>query len=314
MVRTIQLSKGISDQSTPDVPNRSSRHQVLAQSAQYNSLTVIHPSTQPSLSLLRYFGYSTDDPTEEHPLYAHLKTLTWLQLLDPEADALCNEPAVIPDAELAKMKSGKRGSYYRKRRRWQRINSVIEETRAGGFDGCVIASHMKAQSILRHLVPLVRGGGQIAVYSPTIEPLTELMDLYSRDRKGGFVRRMQQHGKGANETTIDVDDFPLNPTLLLNPMLQTTRVRQWQVLPGRTHPLMTGRGGAEGFIFTAVRVHPASGKVEARGKFCKRRKIDDSQDKASGQLSVEAMETERKDMQNGDKPDRVAEGIESASS
>ena len=299
------IAKSPSELSTTEAPNRSSRHQILAQSAKYNSLTVIHSSTQPNLSLLRYFGYATEDPNEEHPLYTNLKTLTWLQFLDPVSDALCNEPAVIPDAELAKMKSGRRANYYRKRRRWQRINSVVEETRAGGFDGCVIASHMKAQGILRHLVPLVRGGGQIVVYSPTIESLTELMDLYSRERKTGFVRRMQQQRKDPNETTVDAEDFPLNPTLLLNPMLQTTRVRHWQALPGRTHPLMTGRGGSEGFIFTAVRVHPASGKVEARGKFGKKRKIDDLQEQsgkmmASAQLSDEVMETEQKEMQNGE--------------
>jgi tRNA (adenine-N(1)-)-methyltransferase non-catalytic subunit len=292
------IVKVTSEQSTPEAPNRSSTHQILAQSAQYNTLTVVHPSSQPNLSLLRYFGYVAEDPNEEHPLYTNLKTLTWLQLLNHEADALCNEPTVIPDAELAKMKISKRGNYYRKWRRWQRINSVIEETKAGGFDGCVIASHMKAQSILKHLVPLVRGGGQIVVYSPTIEPLTELIDLYSRERKGAFVRQMQQQGKDADETKVDRDDFPLNPTLLLNPMVQTTRVRHWQALPGRTHPLMTGRGGAEGFIFTAVRVHPASGKIEARGKFAKKRKIDDSQEqskkkmKACAQLSDEVMETE----------------------
>ena len=38
---------------------------------------------------------------------------------------------------------------------------------------------------------------------------------------------------------------------------------------------MTGRGGAEGYLFTAVRVIPAEGKVAARGKFStKKRKIE----------------------------------------
>ena len=48
-------------------------------------------------------------------------------------------------------------------------------------------------------------------------------------------------------------------------------MREWQVLPGRTHPLMTGRGGAEGYLFTGVRVRPAEGRVEARGKFVRKR-------------------------------------------
>lgn len=63
----------------------------------------------------------------------------------------------------------------------------------------------------------------------------------------------------------------MNPTLLLNTGVQSARIREWQVLPGRTHPVMTGRGGAEGFLFTAVRVVPARGRVEARGKFARKR-------------------------------------------
>ena len=34
---------------------------------------------------------------------------------------------------------------------------------------------------------------------------------------------------------------------------------------------MTGKGGAEGYLFTAVRVIPAEGRVEARGKFARRK-------------------------------------------
>lgn len=258
--------------STLKFESRLSKQHILAQSATCSSITIIHPNTQPNLALLRHFGYVVEDPDEKHPLYTNLKSLSWLQFLDPEADALYREPPVIPDPELSTMRSGKKGNYYRKRRRWQRIRTVMAETHAGGFDGCVIASYMKALGILKHLVPLVRGGGHIVVYSPTVEPLTELMDLYSRERKSGFVKMMHEQGKDADEVKVDEDDFPLNPTLLLNPMLQTARARHWQVLPGRTHPLMTSRGGAEGYIFSATRVHPASGRVEARGKFGKKRK------------------------------------------
>ena len=70
------------------------------------------------------------------------------------------------------------------------------------------------------------------------------------------------------------EDFPLNPTLVIGAGVQTSRIRDWQVLPGRTHPMMTSRGGAEGYIFTGTRVVPAEGRVEARGKY-KRRKMDD---------------------------------------
>lgn len=36
-------------------------------------------------------------------------------------------------------------------------------------------------------------------------------------------------------------------------------------MPERTHPMMTSKGGAEGYLFTATRVIPIEGRVEARG-------------------------------------------------
>jgi len=49
---------------------------------------------------------------------------------------------------------------------------------------------------------------------------------------------------------------------------------------------MTGRGGAEGYLFTATRVLPAEGKVEARGKY-KRRKVEqDGSNTPTGDVKV----------------------------
>jgi len=78
----------------------------------------------------------------------------------------------------------------------------------------------------------------------------------------------------------------LNPTLLLNTAVQSARVREWQVLPGRTHPVMTGRGGAEGYLFTGVRVVPAVGRVEARGKFARRKIVDGEKDKETSEAGT----------------------------
>ncbi|KAF2142798.1 uncharacterized protein K452DRAFT_202030, partial [Aplosporella prunicola CBS 121167] len=253
------------------------KHAIPAMSAQTNSLTLLHSNAQPNLGLLKYFGFDASSPNQPptHPLYTHLKSLSWLQLLSPSEDAGYAEPERLDEETLKGMKSGKRGTYYRKRRRWERVRRVVDETRGGGFDGLVVASAMEPATILKHAVPLLRGGAQVVVYSPTVEPLTELMDLYGRDRKTAFINASQERGSEATDEAAQRefdDDFPVNPTLLLAPMLQTARVRSWQVLPGRTHPMMTSKGGAEGFLFTATRVLPAEGKIEARGKFSKKRK------------------------------------------
>lgn len=257
------------DDDVPQKVKNRPQHRHNTNLASTNTLTVLHANAQPNVSLLKYFGYDTNNPSATHPMHTHLKTLSWLQLIEPEADPTYAEPEIVPQSELDTWKSGKRGAYYRKRRRWERCKTIVQETRAGGFDGIVIASAMEPATILKHTSHLLRGSAHVVVYSPTVEPLTQLMDLYSKDRKAAFVAHVSQDNAGPpNE-----DDFPLDPRALLAPTLQTSKIRPWQVLPGRTHPLMTWRGGAEGYIFTARKVLPVEGKIEARGKYSKKRKI-----------------------------------------
>ena len=273
----------------PPRPRKPPRPHIPQMSAKTNTLTVLHPNNQPNLSYLKYFGYDYGAPTVSHPLYKHLKSLSWLSLLHPEDDPSYDEPEVIPEDILVTLKSTKRGTYYKKRRRWERVKTVVDETRRGGFDGLVVATAMDAKTVLRELIPLVRGGGRVVVYNPNVEPLVELCDYYSKERRAAYIARefgppQQQQANGkkhniqdddgdsATEGDNDEDDFPLNPTLLLAPSLQTARARQWQVLPGRTHPMMTSKGGAEGYIFTATRVLPIEGRVEARGHHGKKKR------------------------------------------
>lgn len=289
--KSSHLKPGTSD--PPPQPRKPPRPHVPQMSAKTNTLTVLHPNNQPNLSYLKYFGYDYGAPVPSHPLYKHLKSLSWLSLLHPEDDPQYDEPELISDDILATMKSSKRGTYYRKRRRWERVKTVVDETRAGGFDGLVVATAMEAKSVLKDLVPLVRGGGKIVVYSPNVEPLVEVCDCYSKERRAAYIARefgpppqtpRQLNGKKhkydddaeTNDSTTEGgnedDDFPLNPTLLLAPSLQTARARQWQVLPQRTHPMMTSKGGAEGYLFTATRVLPIEGRVEARGHHGKKKR------------------------------------------
>ena len=255
------------DTSTQPKPRRS-HPEDLAMSATSNTMTLIHANSQPNLALLRYFGFDANTPSPAHPLYAHLKTLSWLQLLDPASDPVYAEPDTFPPEVLSGWKSSKRSTYYRKRRRWERTKSVIDSTRSGGFNGLIVVSFTSPVSILHHAVPLLAGAAQVVVYAPHIEPLVELADCYSTARRTAFINTPVGSRK------VPSEDYPVDPTLLLAPMMQTARVRRWQVLPGRTHPLMMGRGGAEAYVFVGTRVLPAAGKVEARGKVGKKRKIE----------------------------------------
>ena len=255
-----------------------------AMAATSNSITLIHQNTQPNISLLQYFGYDINQPDASHPLHTNLRSLSWLQLLHPTEDAAYQEPnKLLSDAELSELKPSRRGAYHRKRRRWERTRTVVDETREGNFAGIIIASFMDPRTILHHAVPLLRGGAQVVVYSPTVEPLTRLVDCYSKLRRQAFL--------SAEEPQVPSEDFPINPMLLLAPTIYTTRARPWQVLPGRTHPKMTSRGGADGYIFVATRVIPIEGAVKARGTFKKRRAAatepSSAQTPSSGDVDME---------------------------
>ncbi|KUL85173.1 hypothetical protein ZTR_06244 [Talaromyces verruculosus] len=270
-------------------PQNQHRTRKQPMTAKQNTITVIHPHSQPNLSLLKYFGYETEEPDETHPLFDHLKMATWLQVLDPEADNIYSEkPEEVDDATLKSYKPRQRGTYHRKHARWARVRAVVDEVREGGYDGLIVASVMDPDSVLKHLVPLLNGGAPIVVYSPSVELLTNLMDQYSTARRTAYIYKkadLEKERRSIDPENMDVDlpsiesqlssEFPLDPTLVLAPMLQTSRVREWQVLPGRTHPLMTGRGGAEGYIFHGIRAIPQSQHVQARGiSTRKRRKLD----------------------------------------
>ena len=246
-----------------------------------NTLTLIHNNAQPNLSLLKYFSYDPTCTTNSpyHPLSTHLQPLSWLQLISPAEDTTYSTTIVpLSSNVLSEMKSGKRGTYYRKLRRHTKVRTIVDTTLKGDFDGLAVASSMDPISIMRPLIPLLRGGAPIAIFSPTIEPLSNLADAYSTSRRTAFIQSPPSSylslPNEAQDTWQGDEEFPLNPTLLLNSSVQSARIRDIQVLPGRTHPVMTSRGGADGFLFTAVRVVPAVGKVEARGKFVKKRVVE----------------------------------------
>jgi tRNA (adenine-N(1)-)-methyltransferase non-catalytic subunit len=247
--------------------------------SQTNTLTVIHSASQPNLSLLNYWGFDITSPNHPpHPLLNHLLNLSWLQLLKPELDTSYSTPPLTasPDV-LASWKPSRRGNFHRKRRRYARIRHIVDSTRTGNFAGLVCASSMDPISILRHTLPLLSGGAPVSIYSPSVESLAALADCFSVPRRTAWVSGGVAEIEGLSNDELERwpgnERFPLNPTLLQGVSIQTSRARRWQVLPGRTHPLMTERGGADGFVFTAWRAKPAEGKIAAKGKF-KRRKVE----------------------------------------
>lgn len=260
-------------------PKKRRRDDLEIPFASNNTITVLHHNTQPNLFMLRYFDHDASDINPQppyHPLFTNILALSWLQLVSPEDDpSYADSPPEVDAETLAGWKTNQRGNYHRKRRRWARTKYVVDSTRAGGFSGLAVAATMDPISIMRHTLPLLAGGAPVAIYAQTVEALSQLADCFSVQRRAAWATNPPAEAVGKSVAELETwegnEEFPLNPMLLLGAGIQTSRAKRWQVLPQRTHPLMTERGGAEGYVFTAWKAVPLDGKIEARGKFRKKR-------------------------------------------
>ncbi|RXW22686.1 hypothetical protein EST38_g3160 [Candolleomyces aberdarensis] len=149
-----------------------------------------------------------------------LASLNW-------ATALETHNPIVPPSELAagEVRSERQKSRLKKRKA---INDVLENTRqelfAGEFDGLVIASEYEPFSIIERLFPYVAGSAPIVVHSPYVQILS---DLQTR------LRSLPQY---------------------LCPSVTEGWLRKYQILPGRTHPMMA-MSGSGGFILHTLKIH-----------------------------------------------------------
>ncbi|KAI0720061.1 Gcd10p-domain-containing protein [Cerioporus squamosus] len=99
-----------------------------------------------------------------------------------------------------------------------------EELFAGEYDGLLIASQYDPFSIIDKLYPYLAGSASIVVHSPHVQVVTSL-HTQLRDRLG-----------------------------YLGPTVTEGFLRRYQVLPGRTHPMMNASGSG-GFILHVIKIY-----------------------------------------------------------
>ncbi|CAG8466526.1 4713_t:CDS:10 [Paraglomus occultum] len=146
-----------------------------------------------------------------------LKTLSWIQVFkdDNEQDFLYKDESKLEEKDLE--------YYLRKKMRYERLNDAREALWQGEFDGLLVASQYQPKSILEALLPYVAGSRPIVIYSIHKEVL---VDAFT------YLRMSKQ---------------------CINPEITESWLRNYQVLPGRTHPEMTISGGG-GYILHAKRI------------------------------------------------------------
>ncbi|KAJ1946175.1 tRNA (adenine(58)-N(1))-methyltransferase non-catalytic subunit trm6 [Kickxella alabastrina] len=115
----------------------------------------------------------------------------------------------------------------RRMRGHAKLSETLENLNRGEFDALVISSNYKAKSVVEKLVPYLGGSRMLVIYDQSKEALVETF---------AWLR--------------DSPDF-------LNVQLTESWLREYQVLPSRTHPLMNTSGGG-GYILSAIHLAPAA--------------------------------------------------------
>lgn len=205
---------------------------------------------------------------------AILSTINWAAADEdytPLTSTLPTEPAggeFHSDKEKSKLRKRKASASF--------LSNLREELFSGEFDGLIVASQFEPFSIVEKLSQYVAGSGAIAMYSPFPQPLIEAQSR---------MRPMP---------------------IYLAPTVTEAWHREYQVLPGRTHPHMN-MPGAGGYILSAIKVYDApeasSVLMHRKELRAKRRRLAEEK-AASGVLDAVATE----DDQNADQQE-VAEGF-----
>lgn len=114
------------------------------------------------------------------------------------------------------------------------LQSTREDLFAGEFEALIVASEYDPQSILKRLNKYLSGSCNIVIHSPYVQILSDLQVV---------MRASAEY---------------------LSPALSEVWLRRYQILPGRTHPMMN-MSGAGGFILHATKVYddPSAVPVEA---------------------------------------------------
>ncbi|CAH6720406.1 tRNA (adenine(58)-N(1))-methyltransferase non-catalytic subunit Trm6p [[Candida] jaroonii] len=198
---------------------------------------LVHENEHPNYSMLKH----CDIP--EDVLDKSVKFINWLQILEPSNERIDFE--VLSDEQISGLRGGKRAQYFRRLKRANDINHVIDSIETGNFDGFISVTTLDATTFLPYVIPLVGGSRPICIYSQFKETLMEI-----------------QHGL-------------MNDKRILAPSIYETRVTPFQTIPGRLHPVMTMRGFG-GFVLTGTKVIPQENGIQAVGRGLSKRRREES--------------------------------------
>ncbi|KAF9270671.1 Gcd10p-domain-containing protein [Marasmius fiardii PR-910] len=180
-------------------------------------LTICDTDSPPAYPVMANMNFK---PNEVSPV---LVSLNWATVQEEYTPIMA--PSELSPEEI---RSDRQKSRLKKRKLVSdALTRTREELFAGEFDGLIIASQYDPSSILDRLASYVAGSASIVVHSPHLQVVADLQtELRS------------------------VPGF-------LAPTVTEVWTRQYQILPGRTHPTMN-TSGSGGYLLHVVRVYVLS--------------------------------------------------------
>lgn len=173
------------------------------------------------------------------PSPAKLTTINLQELLYPQEIPVITERT---EEELKKLSSNQRSQHFKAVRRQKDREEVLSIANGDGFDGLLVTTSLQLTSLIPRLIPYISGSAPMVIYHQYKEHLVEL--------------------------TLDLK----KQTEFLAPTILETRVRRYQTIPGRIHPLMTSKNYG-GYVLSGTRVLPDP-SAQARGYYGKKKKVE----------------------------------------
>jgi tRNA (adenine-N(1)-)-methyltransferase non-catalytic subunit len=181
--------------------------------AGYGNLFHLYDGDHPALGIVRFFNFSA----EERSIIQSISFANLDRFLNHIEDEILDEDVSKYKIDKQKDILEKRESKFRKR---QELAELIRNHFNGGVDSIIIA--MKSEppfALIQALFPFLAPSGSLVVYAPYLEYLIPCFQVL-RDSEA-----------------------------VVNIRLSETWLRQYQVLPRRTHPFMNMSGGG-GYLLT----------------------------------------------------------------
>ncbi|KAJ3772417.1 Gcd10p family-domain-containing protein [Lentinula raphanica] len=177
-------------------------------------LTICDTDSPPAYPVISNMNFPSD------MVQTVLKSLNWAN--SEQEYVSVHAPLDVPTDEI---RSDRQKNRLRKRKvAFDALETTRDLLFGGEFEALVVASQYEPSGIIDRLVPYLSGSASIVVHSPHSQPL------------------------------VDLQNKLRNTPGYLGPSLTEGWLRQYQVLPGRTHPTMN-TSGSGGYILHVIKVY-----------------------------------------------------------